>query len=129
MATGNCNNWSIYAKITATNSCGTTTIYRTITPPAPGPCDDNFRFSQNPMKSGESINKIIVDPCGNNYSKSSLTKSQTYNISIHNSYGVKVYSKSQKDTEFDISNLKKGFYIVKYKNTKGRTITKNLLIN
>ncbi|GEM_PF-4780012 len=35
LAHGGCSNWSIEVKITATNSCGSTTIYRTITPPPP----------------------------------------------------------------------------------------------
>ena len=125
---GNCTNWSIYAKITATNSCGTTTIYRTITPPAPEPCDDNYRFVQNPMKPGNSVNEIIIDPCENNYRKSSINKSGNYTIDIHNNYGEKVYSKTQKEIEFDISRLKRGFYIVRFRTKSGNILSKKLII-
>ncbi|CAM1363444.1 conserved exported protein of unknown function [Tenacibaculum soleae] len=125
---GNCTNWRAYVKITATNPCGTTTIYRTITPPAPDPCDDSFRLAQNPMKSENSFNRIIIDPCKNNYRKSSINKSENYTIKIHNSYGEKIYSKTQKETEFDISKLKKGFYIVRFQTKSGNIISKKLIV-
>ncbi|MDA9316534.1 T9SS type A sorting domain-containing protein [Polaribacter sp.] len=126
---GNCNNWSLRVKITARNSCGTTTIYRTIVPPPTAPCDDNFRFSQNPMKSGNSMNKILIDPCEDNYRKSSKSKPGNYTIDIYNNYGKKIDTKTQREIEFDISKLKKGFYFVKFEAKNGNIITKKLIIN
>ena len=128
IGSGNCNNWSVQAKITATNSCGTTTIYRTITPPPPYPCDDDFSFAKNPMKSGESIaSVIIIDPCDS--SNTAMAKQQNYTISIFTNFGENVYNKTQTDTEFDLSTLKKGFYIVKFTTSKGNIITKKLIVD
>tara|TARA_B110000967_G_scaffold117177_1_gene119902 strand:+ start:1409 stop:4477 length:3069 start_codon:yes stop_codon:yes gene_type:complete len=126
---GNCTSWSVSVKITATNSCGTTTIYRTITPRAPGPCDDDYRFAQNPMRSGNSVNRIIINSCDYNYRKSSINKSENYTIDIYNFYAEKVYSKTQKKLEFDISSLKKGFYIVRFEAKSGNIISKKLIID
>ena len=125
---GNCYNWSVQIKITATNACGTTTIYRTIVPPPAPPCDDNYRFVQNPMKSGSYVNRVIIEPCDDNYRKSSVNKSKDYTINIHNNYGKKVYSKTQSGIDFDISSLKKGFYIVRFQAKSGKTISKKLII-
>ncbi|CAM1363429.1 conserved protein of unknown function [Tenacibaculum soleae] len=125
---GNCSNWYLNAKITATNSCGTTTLYRSFTPPIPDPCDDNYRFAQNPMKSGNVVNRIIIDPCDNNFSRNSLKKTVSYTIDIHNNYGEKVYSKTQSGIDFNISSLKKGFYIVTFQTTSGKIISKKLII-
>lgn len=94
MAHGNCTNWSVYVKITATNSCGTTTIYRTITPPAPE-CEDDFNIVSNPMKSGGSINSIIIDPCEEPLSRSSSLTPQSYTITIYDKYGEIVYQETQ----------------------------------
>jgi len=128
LAQGNCNNWSVEAKITATNSCGTTTIYKTITPPPPVPCNNSFSFSQNPMKAGMSINKIIIDPCLTNSTKNSTAKINNYTITIYNKYGEGVYLKTQKDTKFLIQNLKKGFYIVRFTTNSGKIISKKLIV-
>ncbi|WGH75363.1 T9SS type A sorting domain-containing protein [Tenacibaculum tangerinum] len=127
LAHGNCTSWNVYAKITATNACGTTTIYRNITPPEPG-CEDNFRFAQNPMKSGNSVNRIIIDPCDGTYRTSNTNKARNYQIDIHNSYGEKIYSKTQTATEFDISSLKSGFYIVRFQTTSMKVVSKKLII-
>jgi hypothetical protein len=123
----------------ATNSCGGTTKYKYITAHSKSggggggtdPCLTSLKFSSNPMKSGVSTNKIIIidDPCLNPTMKNVGVTTTNHSITIYNRYSSKVYSKTQKDKEFNINNLPKGFYIVKYKNTKGRTITKNLLIN
>jgi hypothetical protein len=95
------------------------------------PCDDNLRFSSNPMKSNNSLNKIIIepDPCNNNLRLAASSKSENleYNITIHNLYGEKVYSKTQNTTEFTVNNLKKGFYVVRFQNRKGEIISKRLI--
>jgi hypothetical protein len=123
-----------------TNSCGSATKYKYITAHSTGgggsgggtdPCLTSLKFSSNPMKSEVSINKIIIidDPCLTPSMKNAGITTTNHTITIFNRNSTKVYSKTQKDKEFNINNLPKGFYIVKYKNTKGRTITKNLLIN
>lgn len=128
LAQGPCNNWSVYTKITATNSCGTTTIYRTITPPPPGPCDDNFRFTQNPIKKGSLNSRIIIDPCDDFNRVKSDKNEESHSISIFNNYGDRVYQKNQKEKEFNISILKRGLYFVKYRTRKGNIITKKLIV-
>ncbi len=119
------NNWSFEAKVTVTNACGPFVYYFTVTPPPPGECDTNLRLSSNPMKSGNA-NRVIIDPCGT--SKINNSQLKNYKISIFNYYGEEIYSKSQQETEFDISNLKKGLYIVRFKTKNGNILSKNLII-
>ena len=77
------------------------------------------------MKSGNA-NRVIIDPCGT--SKINNSQLKNYKISIFNYYGEEIYSKSQQETEFDISNLKKGLYIVRFKTKNGNILSKNLII-
>lgn len=111
---GNCNNWRVYAKITATNSNGTTTIYRTITPPpAPDPCRDSYRIGNS---SGYHTYRIIIDPCrssrafslSNNLNSKSI---ENQKVMVYNYYGNLVFI--TKEIEFDLSFLKKGIYFIK----------------
>lgn len=60
--------------------------------------------------------------------KSSINKSENYTIDIYNFYGEKVYSKTQKEIEFDISRLKRGFYIVRFQTKSGNILSKKLII-
>ncbi|WP_338357192.1 T9SS type A sorting domain-containing protein [Yeosuana marina] len=124
---GNCSNWVVNLKITVTNACGDTILYRTVTPPPP--CDDNFRLANNPMKSGGKVNKIIIDPCDDSrIMMGSSTQNKTYTISISNIYGNEVYNESQKNTTFYFSNLEKGLYIVQLKSPNGKMSNKKLLV-
>ena len=122
------------------NSCGTTTKYKYITALSTSgggggggtdPCLTSLKFSSNPMKSGVSTNKVIIieDPCLDPTMKNVDVTTTNHTITIFNRYSSMIYSKNQTEKEFNISNLQKGFYIVKYKNTKGKNITKNLIIN
>ena len=52
-----------------------------------------------------------------------------YSFSIHNIYGEKLYSKTQKENEFMVKNLKKGLYIVRYKSSKGVMNFKKIVID
>ncbi|MFK5959185.1 MAG: hypothetical protein QM495_10010 [Lutibacter sp.] len=123
----------------ATNSCGGTTKYKYITAHSTSggggsgtdPCLTSFKFSSNPMKSGVSTNKVIIieEPCLDPAMKNADTTITNHTITIFNRYSTMVYSKTQIEKEFNINNLQRGFYIVKYKNTKGRNFTKKLLIN
>lgn len=109
---GNCNSWSVYAKITATNSNGTTTIYRTITPPAPDPCDEPYRIERT---AGYHTYRII-DPCrssgafslSNNLNSKSI---ENQKVMVYNHYGNLVFI--TKEIEFDLSFLKEGIYFIK----------------
>ncbi|MGC6430329.1 MAG: S8 family serine peptidase [Jejuia sp.] len=110
---GNCNSWSVYAKITATNSNGTTTIYRTITPPAPDPCRDSYRIGKS---SGYHTYRIIIAPCrsssafslSNNLNSKSI---ENQKVMVYNHYGNLVFI--TKEIEFDLSFLKEGIYFIK----------------
>lgn len=112
---GNCNSWSIYAKISATNSCGTTIIYRTITPPAPELCDDTLLFDgQN----------IIIDPCNsiNGFNNGTI---EIEELKIYKFSGILVYH--VKKPPFNISHLEAGIYIVKAKLSNGKIITQKII--
>jgi len=123
---GNCNSWSVYAKITATNSFGTTTIYRTITPPAPDPCRDSYRI-------GKTLSyhtyRIIIDPCRSSRAFSLSDKLNSRNnenqeIRVYNHYGNLVFI--TKKTEFDLSFLRKGIYFIKA-SINGEIITHKII--
>lgn len=122
---GNCNSWSVYVKITATNSNGTTTIYRTITPPAPDPCDEPYRIERT---AGYHTYRII-DPCISSRTSSLSTKPDSRNnknqkIWVYDHYGNLVFSTNE--AEFDLSHLKKGIYFIKaYIN--GKIITHKII--
>jgi len=109
---GNCNSWSVYAKITATNLCGTTTIYRTITPPAPDPCDDYYRISNTSKNTYEVMR--IIDPCARTSGNQKLTslsiKDKTL-IQAFDLYGNSMIETNQKN--ININNLKNGLYIIR----------------
>jgi len=123
------NNWAFDAKVTVTNSCGSFQYYFTVTPPPAQPCNSTFRIASNPMKAGVITNRIIIDPCSGSGTNYRATNKKTYTITIFNKYGVKVYDKTQQNTEFYVNQLKKGFYIVHFKTENGNTISKKLIIN
>lgn len=109
---GNCNSWSVDAKITAINSFGSTTIYRTITPPAPEPCGDSYKIT-NKSKNEYEIMRVI-DPCASTSSKNnliSLSNNDNVVISIYDLYGLKV--QESENNFINISSLKNNIYIFK----------------
>lgn len=112
---GNCTNWSVYVKITATNSCGTTTIYRTVTPPAPDPCDDALIFD------GQSI---IIDPC-NGLTGLNGQVIEIEEVKVYKFSGFLVYQ--SKTPPFNISHLQSGIYIVNAKLNNGEVLTTKIL--
>ncbi|HLV38409.1 T9SS type A sorting domain-containing protein [Xanthomarina sp.] len=135
-------NKSIYVKIgnpgstvvvcKATNACGNRTKYKYINVRSQSdPCGD-FRLSSNPMKFGNSANRIIyppIDPCDDDpFGKTATNNKNIKTVEIFNSHGESVYLKSQTENEFNISELKKGFYFVKSKISNGNTITKKLIV-
>jgi hypothetical protein len=90
-----------------------TTIYRTITPPAPDPCRDSYRIGKS---SGYHTYRIIIDPCrsfrafslSNNLSSGSIENQE---VRVYSHYGNLVFI--TKEMEFDLSFLKKGIYFIK----------------
>ncbi|RRQ45214.1 M4 family metallopeptidase [Chryseobacterium sp. SC28] len=107
---GTCNSWTVYAKITATNICGTTTIYKTITPPAPEECNDNYTLVNN-----NGIMSIIIDPCDNSIAP--FVSNEIYHFIVYNTSGYEVLN--QTNTSLNITTLQMGVYYVKvFKNNK-----------
>lgn len=114
---GNCNSWSVYAKITATNSCGTTTLYRTITPPAPDPC-------YSVTIDGNNI--VIENPCFNGVNGiDGSNQNSIEEIVIYNMAGSVIkYSKSN---ELNLDYFSSGVYVLKIKLINGDFITKKII--
>lgn len=106
LAHGNCNSWSIYAKITATNACGTTTVYRRITPPPPEPCRNGYAISSK----GHNTFRVI-DPCIYPEKKSQTNRHNNLEVKVYNHYGNLVYTTQQ--WEFNLSFLSRGIYIIR----------------
>ena len=87
------------------------------------------------MKSNNQTNRLIwiEDPCDDyagktkDLTREALEKTKS-TINIYNSFGRLIYSKTQLEKEFDVSELKKGFYFVKYQTKKGKVITKKLIV-
>lgn len=116
-------NWTVTFVITATNDCGTTSITRTITcaPPPYNPCDRASSLSVSKDNEGYLQSKIILDPpCSNKQSdspgKENTIADQIIATDIYDFSGVRV--KAFKTGQSDISDLRKGVYIVKVKTAK-----------
>ncbi|MFV0572583.1 MAG: T9SS type A sorting domain-containing protein [Xanthomarina gelatinilytica] len=113
----------------ATNSCGNRIKYKYVTVRSQSdPCGE-LRLSSNPMKSGNSTNRIIylpIDPCDDPYGNKTANSQKT--VEIFNQYGEKIYSQSQTENEFYVNDLKKGFYIVKSQTVSGKTMTEKLIV-
>ena len=129
-AFGNCYNWSVQVKITARNSCGTTTIYRTIVPPPAPPCDDNYRLiiSPNPNKGANLTLRIApIDPC---YEENPFMQQIKNKVQIYDMYGTKKYRGIHASNDISITNLrlKKGVYIVHFTSANGVKKEKMLMI-
>ena len=113
LGSGTCSSWSIYVEITATNSFGTTTIYRTITPPATELSGNSYRIEKT---SDDHTYRIIIDPLirSSGFSLSNELNSKNnknQEIRVYNLNGNLVFSTNE--TEFDLSFLRKGIYVIK----------------
>ena len=112
-------NWTVTLLITASNSCGTSSINAFVTcAPPPPPCDESA--SLNLVNDHQSIvAKIIIQPC--NDSQELITKKNDNNtitsLEIYDLRGVKVGTSNT--NSFDSSSLNKGIYIVKANSNKG----------
>lgn len=111
------------------------------------PCGNNdIQLTYNSIKSNGNSNSFWIapyDPCdseddgddgddiGDAFRTKMASKDQglIYSFSIHNIYGEKLYSKTQKENEFMVKNLKKGLYIVRYKSSKGVMNFKKIVID
>lgn len=113
LARGIGTSWSIEAKITLTNDCGTSYIYRTIAPPEPPPCEGNYKIAKTDKN--EYITYRIIDPCARTaYNENNTEKVKDKDIieaALFNIYGFKV--KSYDKNLFDTRYLKNGVYIFK----------------
>ena len=116
LAHGSCNNWRIYAKITATSPCGTTTIYKTITPPPPPPPKSCSSYSIAAM--GYAAYRIIIGPCDNGGWSHYTSNTESYPLSdgkaqiwVYNYYGDLVLKTNKSD--FSLANQRKGIYFAK----------------
>jgi hypothetical protein len=117
----------------ANNNCGNRLKYKYVAVRSVNsPCEGEFKFSSNPMKKGDRDNNVIyppIDPCDFDPLNKTATKNKTIKtVEIFNSYGESVYLKSQTDDKFNVSELKKGLYIVKSQMPDGKTLTKKLII-
>jgi hypothetical protein len=108
------------------------------------PCGNNdIQLTYNSIKSNGNSNSFWIapyDPCGSEddgddigdaFRTKVASKDQglIYSFSIHNIYGEKLYSKTQKENEFMVKNLKKGLYIVRYKSSIGIMNFKKIVID
>jgi hypothetical protein len=108
------NTWSVYAKVTVGNSCGTTIKYFTVTPPAPEPCN-NITFD------GQGI--VIENPCNNinGLSEGNLIK----NVLVYDFTGRLVNNYTSKN--LNLSSLSSGIYIIKVELITGEILTKKII--
>lgn len=109
---GNCNNWVLNTKITATNSCGTTTVYKTLTPPAPDPCDDNYRI----YNSSEDVYQImrVVNPCDKTLQYHRFTQipsKESTSMQVLDIYGNTLMETHQ--NQINVEFLNNGIYIIR----------------
>ncbi|TGD58452.1 T9SS type A sorting domain-containing protein [Flavobacterium humi] len=116
-------NWTVTFLITATNDCGTTSITRTITcaPPPYNPCDRQASLSVSKDEQGHLQSRIILDPpCSNKSSdvpeKEKTAADEIIATEIYDLSGLRI--KAFKTGSYDISDLKKGIYIVKVATAK-----------
>jgi hypothetical protein len=104
------------------------------------PCDNenNVRLTYNSLKSSNATNTFLInrieicdDGDGNEIDENFMPNVQkpAYTMSIHNIYGVKVFSKTQREKEFNVQNLKIGLYIVRYQIGLGAVHSKNILVD
>jgi len=105
--------------------CGTTIIYRTITPPAPYPCDNYYKIS-NTYENTYEVMKII-DPCAKtsgNQKLTSLSREDKIKIQVFDLYGNQMIKTKQKIV--NIKNLKKGLYIIRA-SINGKVLTAKII--
>lgn len=116
LAQGNCNDWSMYVKITSTNSCGSSSIYRTIAPPDSDPCESTFTIIYDSI--------IIEDPCEDSFT---TTNNQLIaDIFVYNLNGTLINKSLYKEN--DLSKIPHDIYIIKVKLKSGKTLTKKVLL-
>lgn len=118
MAQGNCTDWSMYVKITTTNLCGSSSIYRTIAPPSSGEenCESNFTVKYDSI-----ILECDEDPYTVTNSLKKIKKVYIYDLN-GNFIKESLYKKK------NLSNLPKGVYIVKVVLKSGKVISKKISI-
>lgn len=123
-AIGSGYNWSFDVEVKATNSCGTTTKYATISPP-PRNCD-NYKLVKTQSSDNYTILKSVDPDCPfdpNNPNK----QNNQYQITVANSMGVIIISKTG-DT-FDLQSFPAGMYVVHISKDNETIINQTLVKN
>lgn len=119
LGSGNCTSWRLHIKITATNACGSTIIYRDITPPEPN-CESKLAFKA--INNNKYSVQRVIDPCLNKRGYVSSNKSlEDTEINAFNIYGSLV--KSGKGNNLDLNDIKNGIYIL-HSNVDGVIVKK-----
>lgn len=115
-ACGTCENWLCQVKITATNSFGSTTIYRTLAPPRREPSKSSYRISST-SKDIYEISQITESLESNILNSQKISNANNIvSIYVFNHYGIKVMESNK--SRINISNLENGIYFIKaYINT------------
>lgn len=125
--------WTATLKITATNACGTTEITQTVTPAAPMPCDGINYGVTNDAKNMYSA-KIIIDPCNGNGNSTINSEAASSKVANNDISSAELYDingnfiTSFKSNNFDLSQFKKGYYILSVF-VKNKKIATKLLVN
>lgn len=126
LARGYGSNWSINAKITVTNACGTTYLYKYILPPVPLR-SSNYKIVKTD-KNEYSVFKVI-DPSANPITFENNTEKvkdkDIIEAALFNIYGIKV--KSYTINLFDTNYLKNGVYVFKVQ-IKDELLTQKIIV-
>lgn len=123
-ACGSCDNWIVQVKITATNSCGQTTIYRNLAPPRKEPSSSSYRISSTSKNVYEIVQ--ITELSDNNILSNQESSQEEKNVSIlvFNHYGIKVLESAK--SRIDISHLENGIYII-HASINHKTLTSKII--
>lgn len=114
----------------ALNSCGFAiknklVSVRDINDPCP---DDEFiKMLSNPIKNDNFSTKQfeVIDPCDDLMGNKS---NRLFTVSILDTFGNTVLTKTQKSNSFELENLKAGVYFIRYLTKKGNTISKTIIV-
>jgi len=110
-AHGGCSNWSIEAKITATNQCGSTTIYRTIPPPPPFVSYILYQIAPNQYQVQGKLIASNTLAQGLSVPQSTIVPDELEIFVYEFSTGKLVLKTTE--PRIDLSRQKQGIYIVK----------------
>ena len=118
--------WSCEARVTVTNSCGSSTFDFSVIGTPPPPCDTTYQLSAISKNDYEA--NMIIDPCVrntfktvNNVSDKDISSAKLYDI-----YGTEI--RKYNTNNFYFNDVKKGIYILKVQ-VKEVMLTKKIIVN